>query len=43
MRSRTEQTPNTPHAANPEQLGVFQKSEIIKWALMVKDAGIQPE
>ena len=27
----------------PEQLGVFQKSEIIKWAMMVKDAGIQPE
>ena len=34
---------NTPHAANPEQLGVFQKSEVVKWATMVKDAGIQPE
>lgn len=29
--------------STPEQLGVFQKSEIAKWATMVKDAGIQPE
>ena len=29
--------------STPEQLGIFQKSEIIKWSTMVKDAGIQPE
>ena len=29
--------------SSPEQLAVFQKSEIAKWATMVKDAGIQPE
>jgi tripartite-type tricarboxylate transporter receptor subunit TctC len=28
---------------NPAQLGVFIKSEIAKWALLVKQAGIQPE
>ena len=30
-------------ASTPEQLGAFQKTEIAKWAAMVKDAGIQPE
>jgi len=28
---------------NPVQLGAFIKSEIAKWALLVKQAGIQPE
>ncbi|HLX81604.1 MAG TPA: tripartite tricarboxylate transporter substrate binding protein [Burkholderiales bacterium] len=28
---------------NPAQLGVFIKSEIAKWAVLVKQAGIQPE
>jgi tripartite-type tricarboxylate transporter receptor subunit TctC len=28
---------------NPAQLGAFIKSEIAKWALLVKQAGIQPE
>jgi len=28
---------------NPAQLGTFIKSEIVKWAALVKQAGIQPE
>jgi tripartite-type tricarboxylate transporter receptor subunit TctC len=28
---------------NPAQLGAFIKSEIAKWAVLVKQAGIQPE
>jgi len=28
---------------NPAQLGAFIKSEISKWAVLVKQAGIQPE
>ena len=28
---------------NPAQLGGFIKSEIAKWAVLVKQAGIQPE
>jgi len=28
---------------NPVQLGAFIKSEIAKWAVLVKQAGIQPE
>jgi tripartite-type tricarboxylate transporter receptor subunit TctC len=28
---------------NPEQLAVFIRSEIDKWAKMAKEAGIQPE
>ena len=28
---------------NPAQLGAFIKSEIVKWAALVKQAGIQPE
>ena len=33
----------TVQTSTPEQLGAFQKTEIAKWATMVKDAGIQPE
>ena len=33
----------TVQTSTPEQLGVFQKSEIAKWATMVNDTGIQPE
>jgi tripartite-type tricarboxylate transporter receptor subunit TctC len=28
---------------NPEQLAAFIRSEIVKWARLVKEAGIQPE
>ena len=33
----------TVQTSTPEELGAFQQSEIVKWAKLVKDAGIQPE
>ena len=31
------------YTSTPEELGDYVKSEIQKWARLVKDAGIQPE
>jgi tripartite-type tricarboxylate transporter receptor subunit TctC len=30
-------------SSSPEELGEFVKAQLVKWAKMVKDAGIQPE
>jgi len=30
-------------SSTPEELGEFVKAQLVKWAKMVKDAGIQPE
>ncbi|MEQ1518178.1 MAG: tripartite tricarboxylate transporter substrate binding protein [Usitatibacteraceae bacterium] len=43
MRDKLAAAGLTVQTSTPEQLGAFQKTEIAKWAAMVKDAGIQPE
>ena len=43
MRDKLAAAGLSVQTSTPEQLGAFQKTEIAKWAAMVKDAGIQPE
>ena len=43
IRDRLAASGLSVQTSTPEQLGAFQKTEIAKWATMVKDAGIQPE
>ena len=43
IRDRLAASGLSVQTSTPEQLGAFQKTEIAKWAAMVKDAGIQPE
>ena len=43
IRDRLAASGLTVQTSTAEQLAAFQKTEIVKWATMVKDAGIQPE
>ncbi|MEP7155165.1 MAG: tripartite tricarboxylate transporter substrate binding protein [Betaproteobacteria bacterium] len=43
MRDKLAAVGLSVQTSTPEQLAAFQKTEITKWATMVKDAGIQPE
>ena len=41
--ARLEELGIDPAAGPPEQLGEYQKSEIAKWAKVVKTANIKPD
>jgi len=43
MRDKLAAVGLSVQTSTPEQMAAFQKTEITKWAAMVKDAGIQPE
>jgi tripartite-type tricarboxylate transporter receptor subunit TctC len=43
VRDRLQAVAIEPRTSTPDEMKAFLASEIVKWASVVKDAGIQPQ